>query len=47
MKILSQSKHRNIVNYVDSFIENNKKVVYIVMEYVRGLSLFECLSDRK
>ena len=48
IKILSRLNHPNIVNFIDCFSTNNH--IYLVMELVRGLSLYELLKmqpDRK
>jgi tRNA A-37 threonylcarbamoyl transferase component Bud32 len=48
IKILSRLNHPNIVNFIDCF--STKNHIYLVMELVRGLSLYELLKkqpDRK
>lgn len=48
IKILSRLNHPNVVNFIDCF--STKNHIYLVMELVRGLSLYELLKkqpDRK
>ncbi len=44
-KVLEESNHKNIVNYYDSFEENNS--IYLVIEYVEGLTLREYYQKGK
>jgi serine/threonine protein kinase len=44
IKILSKIQHENIVNFIDCFATNNH--IYLVMELVEGLSLYELLKKQ-
>ena len=44
IKILSRLNHPNIVNFIDCF--STKNHIYLVMELVRGLSLYELLKKQ-
>lgn len=44
IKILSRLNHPNIVNFIDCFATKNH--IYLVMELVRGLSLYELLKKQ-
>ena len=44
IKILSRLNHPNVVNFIDCF--STKNHIYLVMELVRGLSLYELLKKQ-
>jgi calcium/calmodulin-dependent protein kinase I len=44
---LKELSHSNIVKYVDSFQDSDKKVIYIVMEYVDGRNLTKTMNKLK
>eukprot|EP00667_Euglena_gracilis_P020789 EG_transcript_22573 len=44
VRFLSSLSHRNIIQYVESFLHNN--VLYIVMEYADGGDLWELIQAR-
>ena len=45
IKILKQVRHRNIVHLYS--VINSDKVIYIIMEYVKGIELFSYINERK
>lgn len=44
IKVLNKLDHPNIVNYFETYDDN--KYIYLVMEYVHGLQLFEKITNR-
>ena len=42
VNILNRLDHPNIVNYFETY--DDKKYVYLVMEYCRGIELFEKIT---
>ena len=45
INILSKLDHPSIVNYFETY--DDKKYIYLVMEYVQGKEMFEKISERK
>ena len=45
INILSKLDHPSIVNYFETY--DDKKYIYLVMEYVQGKEMFEKISQRK
>ena len=44
VNILNRLDHPNIVNYFETY--DDKKYIYLVMEYVKGVELFEKITKR-
>ena len=42
VNILNTLDHPNIVNYFETY--DDKKYIYLVMEYVKGMELFEKIT---
>ena len=42
INILSKLDHPSIVNYFETY--DDKKYIYLVMEYVQGIEMFEKIS---
>ena len=47
INILKHLKHDNIVKLLDSFIDERNQKVYIVLEYIDGMDMYNFLSIRK
>ena len=45
ISILSQLDHPNIVNYYETY--NDKQFIYLVMEYITGMPLFEKICKQE
>ena len=44
VRILNRLDHPNIVNYFETY--DDKKYLYLVMEYVKGMELFEKITHK-
>ena len=45
INILYKLDHPNIVNYFETY--DDKKYLYLVMEYVKGMELFDKITHKK
>ena len=45
INILYKLDHPNIVNYFETY--DDKKYLYLVMEYVKGMEMFDKISNKK
>jgi calcium-dependent protein kinase len=45
IKILNTLDHPNIVKYFETY--DDSRYIYLVMEYVKGSDLFECIKNKK
>jgi serine/threonine-protein kinase CLA4 len=43
--VMKDSKHRNIVNYLDAFLRNNNAELWVVMEYMEGGALTDVIDN--
>lgn len=43
--VMKDSKHRNIVNFVDAFLRNNNQELWVVMEYMEGGALTDVIDN--
>ena len=43
--VLNRLDHPNIVNYFETY--DDKKYLYLVMEYVKGMEMFDKISNKK
>ncbi|KAI3651862.1 hypothetical protein MP228_003165 [Amoeboaphelidium protococcarum] len=45
--VMRESKHENIVNFLDSFLLNNSQELWVVMEFMEGGSLTDVIDSNK
>ena len=45
IKVLNTLDHPNIVKYFETY--DDSRYIYLVMEYVKGSDLFECIKNKK
>ncbi|KAG5950475.1 hypothetical protein E4U53_004997 [Claviceps sorghi] len=43
--VMKDSKHRNIVNFVDAFLKNNNQELWVVMEFMEGGPLTDVIDN--
>lgn len=43
--VMRENKHANIVNYIDSFLMDNEKELWVVMEYMEGGALTDVIEN--
>ncbi|KAI1828231.1 kinase-like domain-containing protein [Xylaria intraflava] len=43
--VMKDSKHRNIVNFLDAFLRNNNAELWVIMEYMEGGALTDVIDN--
>ena len=46
-RVLSMLRHPNIIKYYDSFLSTDGSLMYIVMEFAPGGTLFDMIDERR
>ena len=46
-RVLSMLGHPNIIKYYDSFLSTDGSLMYIVMEFAPGGTLFDMIEERR
>ena len=46
-RVLSMLRHPNIIKYYDSFLSTDGTLMYIVMEFAPGGTLFDMIDERR